>query len=268
MHMCFFSRKQNAIAYLIPLIICSGCGKLCYLEEVPSGHTAPNVAQSNLFGYGRFQDFMHKNGGRHNLGESISEDAFKIRFYNYMMGKVNDDPKQITEQARKISDAYKKRRMYDAASKYDSYQDVLIYGAETIPESWEDTTDLLEEMQLEMQKKRSKRKALLSKNCRRCPKDNGDSIGDNSYSLQTQNNKSNPVYQQDSIMQVQQGNSVAPIIVMPPPGMSSYHGEPVIGPASNAIVNTGNGNISKISNNTKTCTKCSINADDPGSDYF
>ncbi len=275
MSLCFFSRKQKMVAFLFAFCACSACDRLSQPDSSYENGDNIKISRSNAFGYERFREFMDRNGGHHNLGPSVSEDAFKVRFYNYMMGKANDDPKQITEQARKISEEYKKKRMYDAASKYDSYQDVLIYGAETIPESWEDTTDLLEEMQLEIQKKRLM-KSSNSSNCRkRCNSSSGNSNISNQYhettisSSRFVNEKNQTITPKIVPNQIIQKENVPPIIVMPPPGIPSYHGEVSIGPDRNPTVNVSSTSQRQTWNKGgKTCSKCPINNDDPNSSYF
>ncbi len=275
MSLCFFSRKQKMIAFLFAFCACSACDRLSQFDSSYENSNSIQTRRSNAFGYERFREFMDLNGGRHNLGPSVSEDAFKVRFYNYMMGKVNDDPKQITEQARKISEEYKKKRMYDAASKYDSYQDVLIYGAETIPESWEDTTDLLEEMQLEMQKKRLIKSSNTSNGRKRCNSSSENSNISNQYNEATTSssrfaNETNQTITPKIVPdQIIQNENVPPIIVMPPPGIPSYHGEVSIGPDRNATVNASSGSKKQNWNKGgKTCSRCQINNDDPNSSYF
>jgi len=139
----------------------SGCTKTCHLQEVDPLHggSMQYVANNRGNGLTRYHNLIkrlhheghcavdgHLNGGNVN--------AFKLRFCNFMLGYRNDNREELIKMAKDIAENYKKMRMYDMARTFDSYRDVLLFGSETIAESWDDTMDLLEAFQAEIERKK------------------------------------------------------------------------------------------------------------------
>ena len=104
-----------------------------------------------------------KNTATHGLAGAGNVNAFKLRFCNYMLGYRNDDRDQLISMARDISEYYKRMRMYDMARTFDSYRDVLLFGNETISESWDDTMDLLETFQAEIERRKREEACRLER---------------------------------------------------------------------------------------------------------
>lgn len=161
------------ILIVLVLLFTNGCTRTCFLQEVPPGGAeyATNNYRYKESGIARYQSLLrklHQDGKCSiNSGPSSKVNVFKLRFCNYMLGFRNDDKKELIALAKEISDYYKKIRMYDFARTFDSYRDVLLYGNETIAESWDDTMDLLEAFHAEIERKRKEEKCRIEKEKKR-----------------------------------------------------------------------------------------------------
>lgn len=157
------------LSTIIFITLC-GCSKTCYIQEIePSSINSISYSQkerSNATGYERYQRLLnklHQNGPCKRVGPESKVNVFKLRFCNFMLGYRNDDKNALIAMAKEISDYYKKMRLYDLARTFDSYRDVLLFGHETITESWDDTMDLLEAFQTELEKAKKERECCLKK---------------------------------------------------------------------------------------------------------
>lgn len=154
---------------IIFVMLC-GCSKTCYIQEVEPGSIDNNYnsqqGKSHATGYERYQrllERLHHEGPCKQAGPTSKTNIFKLRFCNYMLGYRNDDKNALIAMAKEISDYYKKIRLYDLARTFDSYRDVLLFGHETIAESWDDTMDLLETFQAEIDKAKRERECRARK---------------------------------------------------------------------------------------------------------
>lgn len=225
--------NYNFIRFLLALFfIMPACSRVCYLQEVDEFGNEINsnidsiqnqplyVNQRKVSGYERFRNFI---GDRNSLqSRNINpEQVFKVRFCNYMLGYRDDNPKELVEMAKNISSSYKKMRMYDMASKFDSYQDVLIYGKETIPESWDDTTDLLEEFRRNLAIKKHK-EACRQKKIERSKMSFWEKIfGKSKKKKACEYVSGEPTFDPEN----SEEESITPTIIMAPPGCYSYRGQ-------------------------------------------
>lgn len=165
-------KKRSAI----PILFCSlltSCTKTCYLQEVnplsqsPYNQSSAIGMQNRALGFERYQALLksiHKNGcfGL-NSEHGNKAHSFKLRFCNYMLGYRNDNKNELIAIAKELSDYYKKVRMYDQARTFDSYRDVLLFGHETIAESWDDTMLLLEQFQAEVIKRQKEEQCRIER---------------------------------------------------------------------------------------------------------
>lgn len=229
----------------------ASCSRVCYLQEIDEfgnevnplerqGFYSHNNRERKWGGYERFKMFLDEASAPKAIFEN-PEQTFKVRFCNYMLGYRNDDPKELAEMAKNISSSYKKRRMYDAASKFDSYRDVLIYGKETIPESWDDTTDLLEEFRRNIAIKKHKEYCAQKKQEKAKMSFWEKIFGKSEKKAACDYLKGNETFDPYN-----SGDTMAPTVIMAPPGYYNYRGE------SELIENT------RYVNQTKTCSDCSV----------
>lgn len=231
--------------------IATSCSRVCYLQEIDEFGNEVNSSERRSFdsrdnrerkggGYERFKMFLDGTS-THNTRFENPEQTFKVRFCNYMLGYRNDDPKELAEIAKNISSSYKRRRMYDAASKFDSYRDVLIYGQETIPESWDDTTDLLEEFRRNVAIKKHKEYCAQKK-----LEKSKMSFWEKLFGKSEKKAACDYLKGNETFDPYNSGDTMTPTVIMAPPGYYNYRGE------SELIENT------RYVNQPKSCSACSV----------
>lgn len=227
--------KLLTTAFLTFFMTCllTGCTKTCFLQEVNPFTQSPYGAEygeggysgnRKAIGFARYQNLLKR---LHHEGHCVegaagagNVNAFKLRFCNYMLGYRNDNRDQLIAMAKEISEYYKKMRMYDMARTFDSYRDVLLFGNETIAESWDDTMDLLESFQAEIERRKKEEACRIEKERKKAQPSFWSRIFGSSETKTSIDPNSCNCKWEDSMLQA--GDQVAiPRVILEPPGSCS-----------------------------------------------